>query len=359
MNYLRSVFGKKQFILAITGAISLIVFLILTTICCVTASKQKNQQFAKRWCNDGSYVQLSAFLSELSGMEEKTVMMIQGGLENQLTMDSIVAPNENARRVVMAYSAQGEVELSSGKSEVTVNAYGVGGDFFLFHPLEIVYGSYFDGDDIMKDHVILDTETAWNLFGSPNVVGQVITVGGRQHVISGVVKKEKGRLNDLAGNDVPTIFVSLESLQEFGNITYLNSIEALLPNPISGYAKGIFQKALNLEERRFEVVENTGRFSWQHLVMNAKNFGLRGMNKKGLVYPYWENVARGTEDILTPICIAAIVFVSYPSILLIALLIRMWRKRTIHKKDVWNFIQAKLEDYRESRRRRIEDNEYE
>lgn len=359
MSYIRSVFGKKQIILAITGAVSLIIFLILTTICIKTSSKQKNQQFASRWCDDNSYVQVSAYLSELADFEDKNIKMVQGALENQLTTDSILAKNENARRLVMAYSSQGEVDLSSGKRDVTVKAYGVGGDFFLFHPLKLVYGSYFDGDDVMKDHVILDTTTAWNLFGSPNVVGMIITVGGRQHLITGVVEKETGRLNDLAGNDVPTIFLSYESLKEFGNITYLNSVEALLPNPVTNYATGIFGKALGLDENRYEVVQNTDRFSWQNLVQNAKNFGIRGMNKKGLVYPYWENVARGTEDILTPLCIAAIVFLAYPSLLIIALVIRMYNKRTIHKKDVFNFIQNKLEEYREARKRRIEDNEYE
>lgn len=359
MNYLRNVFGKKQIILAITGAVSLVLFLILTLICTSVSSKQRNQQLASRWCKDNSYAQVTAFLSELSDFKEEDARMAQGHLESLLDTDSIVASNENARRVLIAYSSQGEVELSSGKSTVTVNAYGVGGDFFMFHPLKLVNGSYFDSDDIMDDFVVLDTATAWNLFGSSNVVGQVITVGGRQHIVAGVVEKETGRLNDLAGNDVPTVFLSLASLKEFGNITYLNSVEALLPNPVSNYATGLLEKAIELDERRFEIVQNTGRFHWTNLVKNAKNFGIRGMNKKGLVYPYWENVARGTEDILTPVCIAALVFLAYPIILMIALIIRMYRKRTIHKKDIFEFVQRLIENYRESRRRRIEDNEYE
>ncbi len=358
MNYLREVFGKKQIILAITGFVSLLLFGLLTLICVRTSNKLTSQHFADRWCTDGSFAQVSAYMSELSGFKEENLEMIVPFLNNRLQTDSIVPKNENARQCIVAYCAEGEAEVSSGKNTVSVKAYGVGGDFFMFHPFDIVYGNYFDGADLMDDMVVIDTTTAWNLFGSPNVVGKVIKVGDREHVISAVVERETGRLNDLAGNDVATIYVSLNSLKEYGTFTYINTIEALLPNPITNYAINILTECLELEEERVSFVENSGRFHWNKLVMNAKNFGIRGMNNKGLVYPYWENVARGTEDILTPVCLLAILFLAYPAFLFIILLFRMWKKRTIHKKDVWNFIQDRIEDYREERRKRLEDGEF-
>lgn len=358
MNYLRSVFGKKQIILAITAVASLIIFTILTLICVNKANKQTSQQFAKRWGDPKGYAQVSAFISELSGFEESSMEYVRLSMENHLETDSILAKNENARRCIVAYSGIGEAEISSGKNTLTVKAYGVGGDFFMFHPYKLLYGSFFDGYDIMDDHVVLDSNTAWSLFGSPNVVGKTVVIGTREHLISGVIERETGRLNDLAGNNTATIYMSLSSMKENAKSTYLSTVEALLPNPVENYAKGLLTEALNLEEERVSIIENTGRFRWTKLLVNAKNFGFRGMNNKGLVYPYWENVARGTEDILTPICVTAIIFLIYPIVLLIILLFRMWKKRTIHKKDVFNFLQRKLEEYREERKRRIEDGEY-
>ena len=42
--------------------------------------------------------------------------------------------------------------LSNGKTNLTADAIGIGGDFFLFHPLTLLNGSYFSGNDLMKDY---------------------------------------------------------------------------------------------------------------------------------------------------------------------------------------------------------------
>ena len=57
--------------------------------------------------------------------------------------------------------------------------------FFLFHPFDLISGSFFDSNYVMDDLIIIDKEVAWNLFGSTDVVGQVVNVGSRPHVVCG------------------------------------------------------------------------------------------------------------------------------------------------------------------------------
>ena len=49
--------------------------------------------------------------------------------------------NPSARLWVDAYSADGKITLVNGRNTLDANAIGIGGDFFLFHPLKLITGS--------------------------------------------------------------------------------------------------------------------------------------------------------------------------------------------------------------------------
>ena len=70
----------------------------------------------------------------------------------------------------------------------SVQIIGVGGDFFQFHPLNMISGNVFSENDISKDRVVLDENTAWTLFGAYDIAGKTVTIEGRQFVIAGVYK---------------------------------------------------------------------------------------------------------------------------------------------------------------------------
>ena len=351
MDYLKEVLDSKRIKLLISGGISLIVGLILMFIGIKVTNNLTDQQFAKRWCDDNTYAQVSAFLSEMSGFKDTTAQEVTFKIKKQLTDDSLSAENDDARILVYAYSANGKVTIKSSNGELSVEAIGVGGDYFLFHPLELVSGSYFDEDDLMKDRVVIDTETAWNLFGSNDVAGQVIEIGGISHVICGVVKKDDSKLSVLAGNDKSTIYLSYESLSKNGSASYINTYEALMPNPLTNYARSVLEKNISVDDSRVEVIENSGRFNWVKLLKNLKNFGTRGMNPKGVIYPYWENMARGMEDYLAPVNLLAVVLFLYPCGLVLYILRRMWITRRIHFADIKDFCERKAEEYRERKRK--------
>lgn len=351
MKYLKSVFTRKQNRFLLAAFVCAFVGLILTVICVKVTGKQTAQNLASRWSNEKDCSQVSVFFSRYAGFETSAIQNMEYEIKGQLIEDSLTAKNENARNFVYAYCANGRATIDSGRNSITANAICVGGDYFLFHPLKLVNGSYFD-NTAKEDYVIIDRDIAWQLFGSNDVIGLNVEINGKFHVICGVIEREEGRINDLAGNGVPTMYVPYESLAETGSADYINTYEVLLPNPISGYATNVIEKKLYIDEDSYELVENTGRFSWVKLLKNVKNFGIRGMNSKAIIYPYWENVARGIEDYLTPVCVVAVLAYAFAAVVIIVLIIRMWQKRTIRFKTIKNFVENVIERRREKRKLR-------
>lgn len=350
MEYILTVFDKRHIKLLISSLVTLILGLILVLIGVTVSSKQRDQNFQKRWCDDRSYAQVSAFFSEIADFNQDGVKELKYKIDNKLTLDALSPASVNGRLWVYAYCANGKVSISSSSKSVDVKAIGIGGDFFLFHPLELLSGSYINDENGSKDLVVLDENTAWALFGSNDIVGQIVEIGGKRHVVSGVVKKDSGRLNDLAGNKESIIYMSYESLSENGNVSYINTYEALMPNPLTGYAREVLKELAPGDENRIEVIENSERFRWTKLLKLVKGYGTRSMNPKGVIYPYWENVARGIEDYLAPLAVAGLAFFSYTILTLIYMLIRMWKKRMIHFADIKDFVERKLEERRERKK---------
>lgn len=353
MEYLKTVFTKVYIRLLIAAGICVVVGFILVAIGVHSSASLKDQQIASRWGDKKDFAEVSVFFSELSGFKKENVTELKYKIDEKLRQDSLTKEEEGVRSWVYAYSANGKAKIAFKKNSAEVKVIGVGGDFFLFHPIRLVNGSYFDDSYLMKDLVVLDEETAANLFGSSDCVGMVVEIGGVMHVVSGVIKKDESRLDKLAGNNEPTIFMSYEALEANGEVSYINTYEALMPNPISSYAMTSIGEALkNIDEKRFELVENTSRFKWTKLLMRVPKYGTWAMNTKGVVYPYWENMARGMEDYLTPVALLATILFAYPIVLVIIILIRMWKKRTIHRGDVKNFFEDRIEDYRDKKRKK-------
>ena len=176
--------------------------------------------------------------------------------------------------------------------------------------------------------------------------------------MAAVIKRDTGRLNRLAGNNESTIYLSYDSLKTDMGELGLNSYEVLFQNPVRDYALNTVKDNITEDELRYEIKQNTGRFNWTKLILNVKNFGSRSMNSKTVVFPYWENMARGLEDIMTPICAVAVIMMAFVIVNLIVLLVRMYIKRTIHFKDFKDFVERRIEKYREVRNRKMEDGEY-
>ena len=214
---------KKMHMWQKAGLVLCVVFwiasVILGAVCRRTTDKLIDQNAAERWSEDGNYAQVSAFLAEGSGASEETVKAMYTGLMLDLQTDAIAlseTQTENGARLIEeSYCGMGSADLTVGTETVTVNAIGVGGDFFNFHPLEMIDGYYFADDDLMKDRVLLDDQTAWRLFGSPNIVGMTVTIGGTPHIIAGVFRQPRERFYKDSGIGSYLVYMSYDSLCKY------------------------------------------------------------------------------------------------------------------------------------------------
>lgn len=335
----------KKLVLGISGGLSFLIFLILLITTNQIIGAQDTQQMARRWSKENDAAQVSCFFAADSETTEDTILMFEHGIDSALTEASVVQESENpgARLWADAYSADGKITLSNNKTSVTADAIGIGGDFFLFHPLTLINGAYFSGNDLMQDYCVIDKDAAWQLFGSYDVAGMTVYISGIPHIVTGVVERSEGRLAEAAGLEGTLVYVSLETLETLGTSYGINHYEIVMPDPVTGFAYNHVKENLGKEENATEVVENSARYSLLSRLKLIGQFGVRSMNGKGIIYPYWENMARGYEDILMILTLLQLLTLLYPVILLLIAFIIWWRHKGWTLRDVRLKAKDKLE----------------
>ena len=291
------------------------------------------------------FAQVSAFLPVNGRIDLDTIRSFRVTLEDAFVQNSIFAPepdaqdpgaDTSARLYADAYS--GSTQLSvSGKppGSVTVTAIGVGGDYFLFHPLQLLSGGYVSDEDYMADRVVLDAQTAFNLFGSSDVAGMEVTINGKTFPIAGVVKSEDDFATAAAldaGAEAasdPTgvqsaskamIYMSYAALNAMAELP-IDCYEIVLPDPVSGFAKKLMTEKFPVGEG--VIVQNTGRFSLSGLISVIGKFGKRVMTTNGVIYPYWENAARMAESYAALLLILGTLFGLMPAVCLTIVLVKL------------------------------------
>ena len=159
----------------------------------------------------------------------------------------------------------------------------------------------------MADRVVLDAQTAFNLFGSSDVAGMEVTINGRTFPIAGVVQSESDfatnaalaagnkASGDTSGSSTSTamIYMSYSALNAMTELP-IDCYEIVLPDPVSGFAKKLMTEKFPIGSGA--IVQNTGRFSVSGLISVIGAFGKRAMTTNGVIYPYWENAARMAES---------------------------------------------------------------
>lgn len=345
----KPIISKKNFIWLLCCAGFCIASLLLFLWRGRLAGIQESQQMAERWSSDGGAAQISCFFSGNAGMTEDRIIGFEHTLDNVLKEASIESESENesARLWVDAYSAPGMLSISNERTSLMVNALGVGGDFFLFHPQKLLYGGYFSGSDLNKDGIIIDEETAWQLFGSGDIAGQIVSVGGAPHIIVGVIERPKGKMEEGAGLDESIAYVSFETLSTYARVTNVNHYEIVMPNPIKDFAMQKVKENLFADENETEFIENTDRYSVAASLKVIGQYAYRSMNGKAIIYPYWENLARGYEDIIALITLFALFLLVFPAGTALVWLILWWRHKSWTVKSLWNKLADRVRIQRE------------
>lgn len=335
----------KKLLLSISGAISFVIFLVLLAVSNHMGGSQDSQQMAARWSEKKDVAQISCFFSPNSGITADSIAEFEHSMDNALKEASITMESENpgARLWADAYSADGRIFLTSDRASLEADAIGIGGDFFLFHPLQLLAGSYFSGNDVNQDYCVIDEDAAWVLFGSNDVAGMTVYISGVPHLVTGVVKRPEGRLEEAAGLDSTLVYVSYGTLLELGSSNGINHYEIVMPNPVSNFALNHVRENLGSNEKEVEVLENTSRYSLVNRLRIIAAFGTRSMNGKAIIYPYWENIARGYEDIIALLTLFGLLFLLYPVILAIVFFVIWWKHKGWTLKEVWYHIKDKAE----------------
>lgn len=336
----------KKIVLGISGGVSFLIFLILLFMAGHIERSMPEQNAAERWGSEGGFSQVSCFFSANARMTEDRLIGFEHTLDSALKDAGVTQQSENtgARLWADAYSADGTISISTDRAKLNnVKAIGIGGDFFLFHPLTLVSGAYFSGNSIDKNYCVIDRDAAWQLFGSNDVVGLTVIIGGYPHIVSGVVERPSGRLAEAAGLDSTLVYVSYETLNTLGRSNNINHYEIVMPDPVSKFAFDYVKKNLGSDERETAVIENTSRFSFINRVKMIGTFGTRSMNTKAVVYPYWENIARGYEEILLVVTVFEMLFLLYPMLLVLAVIIFWWRHKGWTLRDVYLKVKDKAE----------------
>ncbi len=324
MEKFKAILSKIKYYRVIMLSLS-IILLIVGIVMRITVSygsnKYADQTVAKRWDKEGNYAHVSLFIKDIAHFNQTTLDGLKYNLDEKLDFNSIEVENEDARRFIECHTAKSFIYLEGPSRSMQIDCLAVGGDFFVFHPIKMINGSYFDGNDLMQDGIILDEESAWQLFGSSDVVGKTLYYGDRVLYVKGVYEREENKLFNYARGDRPEIFVPFDLLDSAEAPLDITCVEICMPNPVKNFATGILDEISTLDSSTCETVENSSRYTVENLWVVFKNKKYRSMQNHDIIYPYWEKIARYEEDILAPKAVVMVVSFVSSAVIFLALLL--------------------------------------
>ncbi len=333
-------------------ACMLIAIGVLAIVLHVGKNSLPDQLMASRWSADSDVAQISCFYSDDAFLTESSIEEIRYHLETKLQEQAIEPNTDTARLMIDAYCAEGAITIQSDKKTIQANAIGIGGDFFMFHPIPLVSGMYFSGNALMQDSILLDEEAAWQLFGANDIAGMTVTIGGKPYRVAGVYSREQGDLETLAGSKDTTVYIAYSALES--NISCsISCYEVVLPNPVEGFAYDMMLENTMTSEENVKMVENSNRFSYISLYNIWKERASRSMKTDDIVLPFWENLARVKEESLMEVAlwqvVMSVVLLLYWGVQFMIFIIK--HKPTAKTfVNMWEFICEKVREFRNRRK---------
>ncbi|MDE6635550.1 MAG: ABC transporter permease [Lachnospiraceae bacterium] len=294
----------------------------------------------KRWSADKSgsgYA--AAYMSEDEGLNLESIKSFKEQYRTTMLEDSLEIA-ETSRNYIDAYSCEGQLEVSkeAGKGGVKVNVTAVGGDFFFFHPMELLSGSYINDSDLMHDRIVVDEDTAWNLYGSSEIAGKSCVINNKYYYIAGVVRVNDSKISERTYGNRSRIFMHYDEYPVTGDVAKaITNYEMVYPELLSGKAVKVLNSLLGIEEtndsvegavedaRSIEVVDMNRRFGFVALWNVIRSYGERSSRTNGIIYPFWENECRMTEDYAAIALALNILFAAIAAIMLIPTIVFIYK----------------------------------
>jgi len=332
----------KNFIIITINALCLIAFIVCLSLSASITAPLRSQQAAAAWGGQSGerFAQLSVFFPESSGFNEESIFSFRRSLDTAL-LNASFESTPGRTLYTDAWHAKTEVSLISERGSATANAIAVGGDFFLFHPLQLRDGSYLSPDDVMKDRILLDEELAWRLFGATRLAGFEVLINNKPFKIAGVIARESdfasskaytasvssqesGFSGGAASTSEAGLFMSYDAFMDMTEgETGISSYEIVMPDPVTGFALKLLTDTMS--EPGVHIVENSARFSLGNSFALIGSFGERSMRSEAIAYPYWENAARYVEEFLALLLVLSLLFMTFPVICVIVYSIKIIR----------------------------------
>ena len=347
-------------IIKVLVAVNILLVLITAYIWFLQSERVKrlySQQAAERWeSKETPYSEISLFYSDSYEAGKKTVEELRTGITKKLVEDTYFDPADTSgrRAYIDAYSGFADMVIERENVQLTGKVYGVSDDFFLVHPIPLLNGNYINpvekaseiGDGIDPFQVVLDENMAWNIFGSVNVEGMKIWIGGRVFTVMGVVEASQNKTEEMAYGNYDAAFIPYSAFALMDKKVNINCYEAVLPEPIKGYAMSTMGKAADIvvdpEEEasgtevrsslsfgKRELVENTDRFGISSIWKYLKNKKYMSMKTTEIAYPFWENVARFEMERAGGIFKLCCILLILPVVSVLFLLGWLYSKRTV------------------------------
>ena len=337
-------FKLWQVILAGVNAACIIAALILTALGGTAAKRREYDRAAERWSGGkGGFTQLCAFFTGDSGFNTSSLGSLRAGIHLAL-QDASVAAEEGRTLVPDAYSAElGSYGVqSSGSSRAEAQVTAVGGDFFLFRSFELLSGAFFTEEDIMQDGAVIDSELAWELYGSDDIAGMDIYIGGVKFYIAGVTALPRDKTEKKCAGDTRRVYISYDGAGNIEGSSYAGSsysdpdmppvtelpgfsridcYECIIPEPVKNFAESTLKKQLKPAYKgKYELVVNSKRYH-PSVLKKAKLTEL-AVRKIPLAFPYWENASRITEARLRALYAARKIVLILPVLTALLLIIK-------------------------------------
>lgn len=365
--------NKKKLVLLCINIILVVAFIILSIFAKKGIRMLYSQQEARRWEDEkNSYAQVSAFASPDRNLQEEDIASIRSSVMETLSKDSLNESSGASRVWIDAYSGECKAEFRKDNNTLSVTAVGVGGEFFQFHPIPLLSGSYISDEDLNQDRVVVDENFAWAMFGSNDIVGMQIWLGNSIYTIAGVTAVDEKTLYRTAYGDSNRIYMPYSQLKKQQENLMITCYEAVMPNPISNYAYYTLRTACGIEEENEEVIkktensldfediqvmENSNRFDTMKLLEGLKNRKLQVMRPNSVGYPVWENLARVEVQRQQNLLVLRLLLLICPFVCLVLWLYGLWKRRTWTVKSICGNtierIRQKREERAEEERRRL------
>ncbi len=387
-GFFQKLFRGLPFVFAAVALCAILFSAIRITL---LKTPQYDQYAAERWTSDSgrSYRQVSVIArSQLQGSglpplfidpgvslnknsitelrtAIETIVASSGGKDDKKGSDSKKSPG--AREWVDAYYADARAYLqgmidgqdTGTASEAVVT--GISGNYRLFHPRQLLAGSFLSEEPLEPQNIVLNEPLAWLLFKSTDVVGQSIRIGSEEFSIIGVVREPSEKIDIAAGMDKPRAYIYFDRLADIDpnsdNARAINDssefypgdpaaegsnadnigifcYEAVLPDPIDGIALNDLKSSLMTyvpSEENFYFVNNTDRFGLLRIASGVFPIGQDALTRSKFTFPESEISAQITEQHLTVWWSVLIASAFFMVISLLAAFLTL-KKRRAHRK---------------------------